>query len=457
MTLPHQQPRPIVPENITVHLGRPNEDAPNVTIPFVRYIKNVASSEIYPTWPREALISNILAQISFALNRVYTEHYRSQGYDFDITNSTEYDQSFVNEREIFANISEIVDEIFNNYIVKAAQVQPYFAQYCDGLELTCPGLMQWGTVGLANQNLDAYAILRRYYGDDIGIVTDAPVEAATESYPGIPLMVGTADEAVRTIQKELNRIGDNYPEIPKVPVGIGIFDGATRSAVMKFQEIFDLTPTGVVDKAVWYKIKRIYNAVTGVSELISRGITPAEVEEMFQRRYTLGDSDVLVSILQYSLNFISTLEKRVPPVDETGVYDQKTFDAVAAFQRVYGLPGEGILNRETWNLLQQVYIAFYNALPNPPLEFFPGYYITTGSAPEVVRQLQGLLSVIAQNDPTVPPVAITGIYDQETQAAVSAIQRQDNIPVSSYVGPLSWRAIATRYNRYTGQNIDTGR
>jgi len=209
-----------------------------------------------------------------------------------------------------------------------------------------------------------------------------------------------------------------------------------------------------VDKATWYKIKFIYNTVVRTGELRSKGVTPEDVEELFRRSYQIGDTDVLVNIVQYYLNFISRFEKRIPPVDETGVYDQKTFDAVAAFQRVYGLPGEGILNRATWNKLQQVYIDFYSAISEPPLEFFPGYYITTGTAENIVRQLQEFLAVIARNDPTVPPVNITGIYDKETQAAVSAIQVQDNIPVTSYVGPLSWSAIISRYNRYTGQNIE---
>ncbi len=447
-------PRPVIPENITVHLGAPDEDAENVTIPFTRYIKNVASSEIYPTWPTEAITANIYAQISYVLNRVYSEHYRSRGYNFDITNSTQYDQAFVDERDYYANISQIVDDIFNSYVIKGMQVQPYFTQYCDGLQTTCPGLSQWGSVGLAQQGNDAYSILKHYYGNDIGIVSDAPVAAVTESYPGIPLSLGTADEAVRAIQRQLNVISDNYPAIPKVPVGIGIFDGQTRSAVMKFQEIFDLPPTGVVDKATWYKIKFIYNTVVRTGELRSKGVTPEDVEELFRRSYQIGDTDVLVNIVQYYLNFISRFEKRIPPVDETGVYDQKTFDAVAAFQRVYGLPGEGILNRATWNKLQQVYIDFYSAISEPPLEFFPGYYITTGTAENIVRQLQEFLAVIARNDPTVPPVNITGIYDKETQAAVSAIQVQDNIPVTSYVGPLSWSAIISRYNRYTGQNIE---
>ena len=209
-----------VPENITVHLGPPGSDAPNVTVPFADYIKNVASSEIYPTWPENALRANILAEISFALNRIYTEYYRSRGYDFDITNSTAYDQSYRPDRDIFENISQIVDDIFNDYIVREGQVQPLFAQYCDGREVQCAGLSQWGTVTLANEGLLPYEILQRYYGDDINIVFDAPVGNIEESYPGTPLRLGDGGEEVRQLQLRLNRIGQNYPTIgsrPSVP------------------------------------------------------------------------------------------------------------------------------------------------------------------------------------------------------------------------------------------------
>ena len=172
---------PVVPETIVVHLGAPNRPAENVEIPFSDYIKNVASSEIYPTWPEEALRANIYAQISFALNRIYTEWYRSRGYDFDITSSTQFDQAFVKDRDVFENVSDIVDEIFNDYLRRPDQANPLFAQFCSGTTVTCDGLSQWGSVDLANQGLDALEILRTYYGDDLELVEDAPIENLTES------------------------------------------------------------------------------------------------------------------------------------------------------------------------------------------------------------------------------------------------------------------------------------
>ena len=177
---------PVIPAKITVHLGRPQSNAENVTVSFVDYIKNVASSEIYPTWPENALRANIYAQISFALNRVYTEYYRSRGYAFDITNSTAYDQSFVKNRDIFSNISRIVDEIFNSYIVRDGNIEPLFAQYCNGTTVTCNGLSQWGSVDLANRGYTPYRILQYYYGNDINIITNVPVQNITASAPLTP-------------------------------------------------------------------------------------------------------------------------------------------------------------------------------------------------------------------------------------------------------------------------------
>lgn len=196
--------KPVIPETITVHLGTPDSDAQNVTLSFPDYIKNVASSEIYPTWPEAAIRANIYAQVTFALNRVYTEWYRSRGYDFDITSSTQYDQAFVYGRDVFNNISQIVDEIFNNYVVRQGSVEPLFTQFCNGTSVTCQGLSQWGTVELANRGFTPYEMLQYYYGDDINIVRNAAVEPFIGSYPGTPFGFGSSGNEVRTIQTELN-------------------------------------------------------------------------------------------------------------------------------------------------------------------------------------------------------------------------------------------------------------
>ena len=204
-------PYPVVPEYITVHLGAPDAPAENVTVTFPRYIKGVAASEIYPTWDESAIRANILAQISVALNRVYTEFYRSRGYDFDITNNTQYDQAFSPNKETFENINAIVDDMFNNYIVRRGNVEPLYAQFCDGVRTQCRGLSQWGSQELAQQGLTPYEILQYYYGQDIDLVYNAPVGDSIPSYPGQPLTVGSVGEDVRTIQRELNRIRKKSP------------------------------------------------------------------------------------------------------------------------------------------------------------------------------------------------------------------------------------------------------
>ena len=281
---------PVIPETIRVHLGAPDAAAENVTVGFPDYIKNVASSEVYPTWPESALRANILAQISFALNRVYTEYYPSRGYDFDITNNTAFDQSFVRDRDIFENISAIVDEIFNDYIVRVGNVEPLFATYCNGTTTTCAGLSQWGTVSLANEGLGAYDILTRFYGDDITLVTNAPVMAVEPSEPEVLLRLGSAGNDVAFIQLRLNRISSNYPSIPKIPTPDGIFGVETENAVREFQRIFGLATDGIVGKATWYRIQFIYNAVKKLNELQSEGLRLEDVSKQFPEELSFGDT-----------------------------------------------------------------------------------------------------------------------------------------------------------------------
>lgn len=445
-------PTPTIPEFITVHLGSPSSNAQNVTVSFPQYIKNVASSEVYPTWPENAIRANIYAIISFALNRVYTEHYPSMGYDFDITSSTQYDQKFINNREIFENINRIVDEIFNNYVTKGDQIQPYFTAYCNGTTVTCDGLSQWGTVPLANQGLTPFQILQRFYGNDIQIVENAPVSANVPSYPGVQLRLGSAGEEVRTIQRQLNRIARNYPSIPRVPETTGIFDLETQRAVRKFQEIFNLPVDGIVGKSTWYKIKRIYNGVKRLSELYSEGITYSEADRLFRTALQFGDTGNDVSIIQYYLAFIGQFYDNIPIIAIDGVFGEETRDAVLAFQNTFGLTVDGIVGRQTWNALQDEYDSILRSLPDEFTGYapfiYPGYLITTGAQGRVVEQLQVFLRTIAENDPSVPLVEVDGIYGNQTRAAVNEIQRMNGIPVSGAVGPPTWNAIVNMYNEY---------
>lgn len=304
---------PIIPEYITVHLGAPDENAPNVTLPFEEYVSNVASSEIYPTWPESAIRANIYAQISFALNRIYTEYYRSRGYDFDITNSTAYDQSFVRGRNIFENISEISADIFNSYVRRRGSYEPLFTAYCDGVEVNCNGLSQWGSVTLANQGYTPYDILRYYYGNDIDIISDADVGGSSVSAPNVPLSTGSQNDKVRILQIRLNRISDNYPAIPKIAATDGIFSDDTEAAVKSFQEIFGLNADGIVGNATWYAVQRIYNAVKRLNELDSEGIRLEEVTKQYPGVLSFGNTGLGVQTLQYFLSYISRFYSTIPP------------------------------------------------------------------------------------------------------------------------------------------------
>lgn len=262
-------PDPVIPEFIVVHDGVPtNTAAPNYWVPFKDYIKNVASCEIYATWPTETITANVLAILSFTLNRVYTEWYRGKGYNFTITNSTAFDHAFSYGRNIFKEISEIVDNIFNKYVTRPNIMQPLLTQYCDGKRVSCPNWMsQWGSKTLGDQGYYAMDILKNYYGYDVYLMEANQVEGVPSSFPGNDLQRGSSGAPVRTIQMQLNAISDNYPAIPKVRVD-GQYGQETVAAVTQFQEIFNMNPTGIVDFPTWYKISDIYVGVTQLAELV---------------------------------------------------------------------------------------------------------------------------------------------------------------------------------------------
>ena len=350
---------PYIPENITVHLGSPNSNAQNVTVPFIDYVKNVASSEIYPTWEDSALRANILAIVSFALNRVYTEFYRSRGYDFDITNSTAYDQYFVNGRSYFENISRLADRLFNDYLRRPGFVEPLAAKFCNGTTVTCQGLSQWGSQNLARQGYSSDQILRSYYGN-VEIVPNAPIRGITASYPGSPLRIGSTGPSVVVLQVSLNRISQNYPAIPKIPTADGIFGSRTEATVRSFQQIFGLTPDGIVGPATWYSIVKLYTAVTRLSELRSLGQQFYAINWSPPTTLQIGSTGEKVRQLQYMLSVLSSYIQAIPPVTVDGIYGQGTRAAVLAFQRRYQLPETGTVGETTWNTLYDQYSGIEN-------------------------------------------------------------------------------------------------
>lgn len=260
--------RVVVPQTVVVHDGVPtNTSAANYYVPYRDYIKNVASSEIYATWPRSAIVANVLAIMSFTLNRVYTEWYRNQGYDFTITSSTAYDHKWIYGRNIFESISVVVDDIFDNYLSRPGVKQPILTQYCDGRKVRCPGWMtQWGSCELGEAGYSPIEILRDFYGDDMYINTAEQISGIPASWPGYDLKIGATGDKVRQLQEQLDAISSVYTAIPDISPD-GIYGPATAEAVRKFQSIFGLPQTGVVDFATWYKISHIYVGITRIAEL----------------------------------------------------------------------------------------------------------------------------------------------------------------------------------------------
>lgn len=448
---------PVIPENITVHLGAPDAPARNITVPFVDYIKNVASNEIYPTWPENALRANIYAITTFALNRIYTEYYRSRGYEFDITNNTQFDQAYLENGEVFENIGLIVDDIFNDYVVRQGSIQPFFTQFCNGTTSTCPGLSQWGTVSLADAGLTPYEILQNYYGSDINIVTNAPVQNVTESYPGIPLTVGDSGNNVKIIQTELNRIARNYPAIPRIENENGVFGVDTEAAVRKFQEIFNLNQTGTVDKSTWYRIKQYYVGVKGLSELQSEGINLTEAGIPFATVLSEGMEGIDVRTLQYYLNVIAYFNPNLSLVLLDGVFGPQTRDAVIAFQNFYGLPPTGTLALPTWDMLDRIYTETVASLGEDyaggRAKLYPGFFLSEGMEGQEVRDLQSYLSFIADINTAIPKIPVTGYFGSATRNAVETFQSLFGIPVNGAVGPITWYTIAREYDNLRGLGV----
>ncbi len=436
---------PVVPNRITVHLGAPNESVRDITVSFTDYISNVASSELYPTWPKNALIANIYAIISFAMNRIYNEWYRSKGYNFDITSSSVYDQAFVENRSTYENINNIVEEIFNNYVVKGNQIQPYFTRYCDGRKTQCDGLSQWGSVSLSNQGKGYLDILKYYYGNDISIQYDAPVGDVLEGYPGYEVKFGSAGNPVLAIQRDLRRIRKNYPAIPDIQTTLGIYDEETVEAVKKFQEIFSLPVTGVVDKATWYKIKYVYTSVKKLSDLYSEGLTEKEATFLYEDELNYGDTGIEVEHIHYFLDAIAFLDPDIPRLQTNSIYNGNSITMVKAFQKKYGLPVTGVFTYQDWKVLKEIYQAILKSFPKEYEDYvdelYPDYFLVKGSTGKDVRRFQMFLLSICRYDHSIPGVIVNGVFDELTEKSVLKLQKDYGFEENGIVGPLLWRKV----------------
>ena len=438
--------RVVIPKNITVHLGRPAASARNVTVSFRDYIANVASSEVYPTWPEQALRANIHCQISLALNRIYTEWYPSKGYSFNITNSTSYDQYYVHGRTVFQVMVKLTDDIFNTYIRKTGTVNPYYAEYCDGKSVTCPGLKQWGTVTLANQGRSALSILKYYYGQNIEIVRTNNIQSIPQSYPGSPLQQGSRGSAVFTLQRQLNRIAKDYPFLGKLTVD-GIFGAQMADTVKRFQKQFSLTADGVVGRQTWYKISYIYVSVKDLAELTSEGETSSgTLSDGSWGGTTLrqGSTGSAVEQLQFWLNTLAQYDAGIPSTAVDGVFGSRTAAAVRAFQRREGLTVDGVVGRTTWTALYDEFrsIQSDNGTPNA----YPGTPLRQGSNGQNVRLVQFWLKIARTVYTSLRSVTVDGVFGEATTAAVKRFQSYFGLTSDGVVGRTTWQKLYEVYN-----------
>ena len=439
----------VIPDYITVHLGTPsNTSAQNITVRFVDYIKNVVCSEIYPTWPTNAILANITTIITFALNRIYTEWYRARGFNYDITNSTTVDMAYVRNREIFANISQLVDGVFTVYAHREGFRNPYFTEFCNGTTSTCRGLSQWGTVDLANNGLSVLEILRYYYPKDL-VLSNAPTGTVQNSYPGTALRNGSSGLDVRRMQRYLNRIRGNYPLIPAITNVDGIFGPQTEAAVRAFQKTFNLVNDGVVGVSTWNKISQVYTAVTGLAELNGEGerigLSPTPPTVILRQ----GNRGADVLQLQFLLQYISQFYPSVLAPVQDSVFGADTTDAVKSFQQKFGLTMDGVVGPNTWNKLYQVYRAAQEQVPENPGTStpstpmpWPGVYLKQGSRGTDVVNLQTMLNKVRSTYPQVPQITTDGVFGPLTANAVRTFQQAIGVAVDGIVGPVTWDALA---------------
>lgn len=392
------------------------------------------------SWPEEALRANIIAQVSLALNRIWTEWYPSRGYSFNITGSPGYDQAYVNGRTVFAVMERLTAELFNTFVQRSGDAEPYFTEYCDGKTVTCPGMKQWGTVDRAREGLNALQILRYYYGNRVQLVTTNNIAAIPSSYPGSPLRRGSTGTNVRILQKQLSRIAKDYPSFGK-PAVTGTFDEATENSVKKFQKQFGLTADGIVGKATWYKISYIYVSVKDLAELTSEGETAEGIQSAggwpgtVLRRGSTGSS---VEQVQFWLSDLAQFDSSLVRVSVDGSYGAATERAVRAFQQKQNLTADGVVGQTTWNAL---YAAWVDAQSDLGGTAWPGTALRRGDTGMEVRLVQFWLRLAADNYSALRTVTVDGSYGAATVSAVTAFQSLFGLTADGVVGRSTWNKL----------------
>ncbi|MDR2940619.1 MAG: peptidoglycan-binding protein [Clostridiales bacterium] len=437
-----------IPNNVVVHLGGPKSNAPNITTPYKEYIKNVACSEIYPTWPEAALRANIHAIISFTLNRYSTVWYRSRGSGFDITNSAEYDQCYTRGRCIFQNISNIVDEIFNEFIKIGGRREPFFAHYCNGDTTSGRGLSQWGTVKLANQGLTPIEILKNYYPKEIELKESNHFANDVSVYNGNILKKGMKGEPVSHIQKCLNRLSDNFSGIPPIKNPNGYFDDETEKTVKCFHKAFNMPQGNTIGKGCWYQITHAYAASKKSGELLSAGESMGIGTTPPMSAIRVGARSEYVSRLQYMINFISHIYPEVPSVIETGVFSEDTRKSVTEFQHNFGLKADGVAGPDTWC---KIYDAYHSIRDNIATPSYPGIELKAGSKGAAVQLMQRCLNELSNHYPSIPEIKADGAFKTDTAKAVMAFQKKCDLSADGVIGRHTWDAICKYYNGIKGK------
>jgi len=446
-------PEVTIPNFIRVHLGRmENTSAATVSVPFINYIKNVTSHEIFDEWPEQAIMANVYCIVSLTLNRVYTEFYRKKGFSFDITSETYTDQKYVHNGIIGARISAIVDRIFNQYLAVVGHKEPFLSLYNDGVQVNIAGrLSQWGSFFDArDRGMNAWQIIKKYYSQNLELRTVERFGGVLESFPGYTLTLGTRGDAVRAMQLFLNRILGRYTDIIINPAD-GVFGEKTRTSVMAFQQVYNLPQTGEIDRRTWYEISRIYAVEKGLWEMYSEGQRMGIGKTPHTKVTRQGDVGPLVTELQFLLDFIAMYHSEIPFVAQTSRFDALTAEGVKAFQRLFGLTADGVVGATTWRLLYDVYWGIMeNATPptppgpNPPpseIPAFPGTALRVGSTGASVRLVQEAINKLAEVTPGMWRIAADGVFGNGTRDAVMAFQRIFGLTVDGIVGPNTWRRL----------------
>jgi peptidoglycan hydrolase-like protein with peptidoglycan-binding domain len=445
--VPRVLPEVIIPNFVRVHLGRRERPSQIVSVPYIDYIKNVTSHEIFDAWPEQAIIANVYCIMSLTLNRIYTEFYRKQGYNFDITNETYMDQKYVHGGSVGARISAIVDRIFSVHLAIVGHKEPFLALYNDGIRVNIPGrLSQWGSFYDArDRGMNAWQIITKYFKQNLELRTIDKFGGIMESYPGYTLQLGSRGAAVRTMQLYLNRILGRYTDVIINPVD-GIFGPQTRNSVITMQRILNLPQTGTIDRRSWYEISRRYATERALWEMYSEGQRIGIGTTPPTRVVRQGDTGALVTELQFLLDFIALYHSGIPFVPQSSRFDALTGEGVRAFQRLFNINADGIVGATTWRKLYDVYWGIMqNAVPPPPpppnpnppsepLPPFPGVSLRVGSTGNNVRFVQQTINLLAGVIPGLWRIAEDGIFGNGTRDAVMAFQRIFGLAVDGIVG-----------------------